>query len=172
MAVCCGIMSVSVAPLLADWIDEGVPVCQASRIQSMQQAISDGIGGMIIVWTDDRNSSGPLSDNRDIYAQYMDSDGNPVWTADGIAVCTANGDQWKPKIVTDGAGGAIITWEDYRSGAPEIYAQRVSPAGAIQWTANGVPVRTGSGIYQDPDMVAVAGGGAYIAWDDTEDIFG
>ncbi|MBD3179389.1 MAG: hypothetical protein GF417_07150 [Candidatus Latescibacteria bacterium] len=170
--VCSSILVISVSPLMADWIDEGVPVCQASRVQSMQQSVSDGSGGMILVWTDDRNSSGPYSDNQDIYAQYLDADGNPVWPADGIAICTASGIQWEPRIVTDGAGGAIIAWEDYRSGEAEIYAQRVNPAGATQWTAGGVPVRTGSGIYQDLDMIAVPGGGAYIAWDDTEDIFG
>lgn len=157
---------------LADWVDEGIPICQAARVQSEQQSLTVGSGGTVLVWTDDRNSSGPISDNRDIYIQYIDSDGNPVWPADGIAVCTAPGDQWKPRIVKDGSGGAIIVWEDYRSGAPEIYAQRINAAGAVQWTMDGVPVRTGSGIYQDPDIIDLPGGEAYIAWDDTEDIYG
>jgi hypothetical protein len=37
----------------------------------------------------------------------------------------AAGDQMLPAIASDGAGGAIATWEDRRSGDFDIYAQRV-----------------------------------------------
>jgi hypothetical protein len=47
------------------------------------------------------------------------------WTTDGMALCTAAGDQGLPAIVSDGAGGAFVTWEDARSGNFDIYAQRV-----------------------------------------------
>jgi hypothetical protein len=47
------------------------------------------------------------------------------WTTDGVSICTAYGDQWNPEILSDGLGGAIITWQDSRSsGNWDIYAHR------------------------------------------------
>ena len=52
------------------------------------------------------------------------------WTTDSTEsnpICTAANDQYYPQIISDGSGGAIITWSDNRSGSHDIYAQRVSP---------------------------------------------
>ena len=54
------------------------------------------------------------------------------WQKDGVPLATAYGNQRRPQIVTDGAGGALVVWEDYRYGlsAPaDLYAQRVSAGG-------------------------------------------
>ena len=52
-----------------------------------------------------------------------------AWSNDptvNTPISTASGDQDQPSIVSDGAGGAIITWHDRRSGTNwDIYAQRV-----------------------------------------------
>src|SRR4029453_11016407 len=55
----------------------------------------------------------------------------PNWPADGRAICTASDWQWFPAITEDGAGGAIISWEDSRSGQSNIYAQRVTGTGTL-----------------------------------------
>jgi hypothetical protein len=56
----------------------------------------------------------------------VDASGTPQWTANGVALCTAANNQYTPTIVSDGAGGAIVTWPDLRSGTYlDIYAQRV-----------------------------------------------
>ncbi|MGD1047558.1 MAG: hypothetical protein ABR899_02250, partial [Candidatus Krumholzibacteriaceae bacterium] len=34
------------------------------------------------------------------------------WVQDGVALCTAPANQQSPQITSDGAGGAIVTWED------------------------------------------------------------
>ena len=34
------------------------------------------------------------------------------WVQDGVALCTATGDQGYLQITSDGAGGAIVTWKD------------------------------------------------------------
>jgi len=42
-----------------------------------------------------------------------------AWSSDpteNTAVCTASNNQRYPAIVSDGSGGTIITWEDYRGG--------------------------------------------------------
>ncbi len=117
-------------------------------------------GGAIITWYDNR------SGNRDIYAQRVNSDGAAQWTADGVAICTASGDQNSPRMTSDGSGGAIITWYDNRSGSYDYYAQRVDSAGAVQWTADGVAICTASGVQMGPQITSDGSGGAIIAWYD------
>ncbi len=74
----------------------------------MPQLISDGANNTIITWQDSRD----VAD--DIYAQKVNSNGEVQWTTNGKAICTANGNQLVPQIISDGAGGAIITWDDSR----------------------------------------------------------
>ena len=60
----------------------------------------------MIAWTDTRSG---LSD---IYAQHLDAAGVPLWTANGIAVCTAGGQQTSPRVVSDNNGGMLVRWLD------------------------------------------------------------
>jgi len=44
----------------------------------------------------------------------------PEWPSDptvNVPICTEAGYQYFPQLVSDGAGGAIITWYDWRSGS-------------------------------------------------------
>jgi hypothetical protein len=52
----------------------------------------------------------------DIYAQRIDQEGNSAWTSNGLPVCQAAGTQSNIASVSDGTGGAIISWWDQRSG--------------------------------------------------------
>ena len=88
------------------------------------------------------------------------------WVQDGVALCTATGGQYYPTIVSDGAGGAIVTWYDYRSGNADIYAQRVNSSGTVQWTANGVAISTATNSQDTPTIVSDGAGGAIITWRD------
>ena len=57
-----------------------------------------------------------------------------AWPTDplvNVPLCTATGDQQYPAIVADGAGGAIVTWNDDRSGSWDIYAQLISATGQL-----------------------------------------
>src|SRR5262249_18512720 len=63
-----------------------------------------------------------------------------------VPLCTATGDQNSPTIVSDGAGGTIVAWQDFRGGAnTDIYAQRVNAAGAPQWSLNGAALCIAAG---------------------------
>jgi len=143
------------------WTANGVAICTATGVQSTPLMVPDGGGGAIVVWQDNRVGGD------DVYAQRVNALGTALWTANGIAICTAAGSQYWYKLTTDGAGGAIVTWSDSRSGASfDIYAQRVNLYGAIQWTTNGVALCTlasmqGSSVIA-PDMA----GGAFVAWAD------
>jgi hypothetical protein len=137
-----------------------VPLCTATGSQHTPTIVSDGAGGAIVTWCDHR------SGNDDIYAQRVSAVGAVQWTADGVALCTATGSQQLPTIVSDGAGGAIVTWFDYRSGNADIYARRASAAGTVQWTANGVALCTATNDQLYPTIVSDGAGGAIVTWYD------
>src|SRR5258706_1554610 len=84
-----------------------------------------------------------------------------------VALSAAASDQYGSTIVSDGAGGAIVTWIDFRSGTNyDIYAQRVNAAGVSQWAADGVALSTAADGQRDPTMVSDGAGGAIVAWFD------
>jgi hypothetical protein len=84
-----------------------------------------------------------------------------------MPVCTASGIRSKPAIAADGSGGAVVAWADRRSGVGyDVYAQRLSAAGPVMWTTNGVPVSAASGDQFAPRLVADGIGGYVFAWID------
>jgi hypothetical protein len=150
------------------WAADGAAICTATSDQLNPTIVSDGAGGAIITWYDYRSAT-----NYDIYAQRVNAVGAVQWTANGVAICTATGNQVSPTIVSDGAGGAIITWQDYRSATSyDIYAQRVSAAGAAQWMANGAAICIATYDQTSPTIVSDGAGGAIITWNDYRNILG
>ena len=125
----------------------------SSQIVSYCDIVSDGAGGVIAFWTDERNG------NRDIFAQRVDADGNLLWTEGGIAVCTAPETQCLIQAVSDGSGGAVIVWEDKRNGN-HIYAQHINENGELLWEENGVLIGTG----ENPRIIRNSDGTYYIFW--------
>jgi hypothetical protein len=148
----------------AMWAPNGVAICSATNHQGDPQIISDGAGGAIITWWDNRNGGG--GNVYDIYAQRVDASGNALWTADGAAICTNANNQVYPQIASDGAGGAIITWQDERNGNLDVYAQRIDAAGNVMWTTDGVPACVLAGSQDYPFIASDGAGGAVITWQD------
>ncbi|MBK7190065.1 MAG: hypothetical protein IPH86_15695 [bacterium] len=154
------------------WPTNGVPISAADANQAIPAIVADGAGGAIVAWGDSRDSV-----YWDIYAQKVSSSGAVQWTVDGVALCTAAGQQYYLAMATDGAGGAIVTWEDARNGSSlDIYAQRISTAGLAQWTTDGVEICTFEGTQANVTIAADGAGGAAIAWADgrtgtTDDIY-
>ena len=154
------------------WTADGVALCTATKVQSYPQIASDGAGGAFVSWHDSRVH--PVVDLYDIYAQRVTANGTiaPGWPVDGLEICTASSSQLYPEIVSDGAGGAIITWDDRRTGQPidpiyqEIYAQRVNAAGVPLWTVNGVVLCNAVSTQEKPQIVSDGTGGAIVAWQD------
>jgi hypothetical protein len=144
------------------WTFDGVPVCTAAEMQFIPAIASDGAGGAIIAWTDARSGT-----DTDIYAQRVDASGTPLWPTNGVAICTASNNQREARILPDGAGGAIIAWDDERSVRSNIYAQRVDATGTALWTTQGVII---CNALEDQHVSAIASdeaGGAIITWTDT-----
>lgn len=145
----------------AVWTANGVPVVQKTFHQENPIIIGDGNNGAIVVWQDSAGIGW------DIYAQKIDSNGTRQWNTNGVAVCTAAGDQINPKVTGDGSQGAIIVWQDDRNGLDnDIYAQNVDKAGNIKWAVNGTIICNESGTQNNPKIESINNGSAVIAWPD------
>jgi hypothetical protein len=117
-------------PSWAAWEADGMAVCDAPGYQLEAQIVSDGAGGAIIAWLDDR---GPCSW---IYAQRINALGMIQWEANGVPVRTTSC-QGDLAVLLDGAGGAFFGWKEMHYEGYQIRGQRVDAAGAIQWPAEG-----------------------------------
>ncbi len=142
------------------WALDGVAVCPTGAHQFSPVIVSDGSGGAIIVWEDYRNAT------VDIYAQRLNDAGVPQWTAGGVALCLAAQFQGLPQIISDGAGGGIVAWHDFRGTDSDVYAQRVSSGGVVQWSADGVVISAASNAQDTPQIATDGSGGAVIMWRD------
>lgn len=119
-----------------------------------------------------------------IRAQRISSGGAPQWAANGVTVLTPvtsspffQHQNHEQQIVYESAtSSVIIAWLDsrhYFQPAPntflhgdDLYAQRLSSAGAAQWTANGMPIDSTAGGLDDLRACASPSGGAYLAYTD------
>ncbi|MDH4036947.1 MAG: T9SS type A sorting domain-containing protein [Candidatus Krumholzibacteria bacterium] len=142
----------------AGWLANGIPVVALAGDQSASHAVSDGSGGAFIVWQDARGV------DADIYIQHLDRNGNALWTPDGVLVCGATGNQSRPHVAPDGAGGAIVTWDDLRIIDSHIYARRVDASGTPLWTPDGNAVCTAPGYHAGNQILSDGAGGAFITW--------
>jgi hypothetical protein len=142
------------------WPLDGVLVCDDPADQLRHRIATDGAGGVIVVWDDDRVVS-----DQNVYAQRLDAGGTVQWGPAGIPICTEAGQQTFPQLVSDEAGGAIITWEEStRNG---LYAQHVDAGGDTLWAADGLVIYSYYiGGRTDPQIAPDGSGGAVLCWND------
>ena len=119
------------------WDTLGVPITIDPALPISGDIISDGRGGAIIIWDDERNG------NHDIYAQRIDSLGQIYWQNNGIFVCSAadsSAERIYLESVSDGKSGVILAWSPWDGPDENIFAQRVDSLGICQWDSSGLPV--------------------------------
>ncbi|MFH2049129.1 MAG: T9SS type A sorting domain-containing protein [bacterium] len=151
------------------------PVNIDEYMQTWPDGCTDMNGGAIVVWREK---------NSDIYAQRLDKYGYMMWDSDGIPICTEDMEQWPIDIISDGKGGAIVLWQDYRKltdnisrdfASNTLYVQRINADGQVLWNENGIQlsdfrIRTDYIINQQimqtncEGIISDCHGGAYICW--------
>src|SRR5262245_24180167 len=151
---------------LADWPalgGPGVTVADPPAVPNLIACAPDGSGGMFVGWLDAR--AGSLEPQ--VYVRRIDAQGNPLWADDGIAVNTARSAPEWPAIASDGEGGAIIAWRDFRADtAGDIYAQHLHADGSAAWPPNGVAVTNGPLHERYMKASSDGAGGVFVSWDD------
>ena len=105
----------------------------------------DGAGGVLSAW---HEHSYPMASGavEGIHAQRVSADGRLLWGPRGVLVSQATGLQVMPALVPTGDGGAVVIWQDSRddTAAFRLYGQRLAADGTVAWTADGVPLSTGT----------------------------
>ena len=131
--------------------------------------VGDGAGGAIVAWTDERE----YGMGQDIYAQRVGPDGSLLWPQTGVAIARAPGNQDLVRLVSDGAGGALIAW--LHLDEMNLFAQRIDASGDTLWSPDGIPVSTapgnqgvsyGSDVTPGYALEVVASGEAIAVWPD------
>jgi hypothetical protein len=145
------------------WDTDGIIVCDAIQDQFEPQLCSDEAGGAIIVWND-----WAYNPHR-AYAQRLDSNGNALWTHNGISVASGSTHQYAPIVCSDELGGAIIAWIETPTGNAFIKAQRLNETGGRQWSTSGTTQTWSQTVDTDYPLQICPNGwhGAIIVWVDT-----
>ena len=120
-----------------------------------QPSAAWGKGVYLVVWTDYRSGS-----DYDVYAARVNASGKVLDPA-GIAVCAKAGWQNMPRVAFDGTN-FLVVWADKRTGNPDIYGTRITPAGKVL-EAGGFLIRKDSKELNAPD-VAFGGGHYLVVW--------
>ena len=133
----------------------GFAISVAAGAQEYPAVASDG-SGFLVVWQDYRSGA------YDIYGARVSAAGT-VLDASGFIISAAANEQARPAVTFDGANYLVI-WQDYRSGAYDVYGARVTPAGAVL-DASGIAISTAANAQECPS-VAFDGTNSLVAWQD------
>jgi hypothetical protein len=147
----------------AQWGPSGllVSACASSTYRSTFGLTSDGSGGAIVAWMPPWDCARASRS----YAQRVTADGSLAWPG-GVSLAGSDGGLGLLTLVSDGAHGAIVAMGDSPDYTSQIYAQRISAAGALLWPYGGVPVCVAREYRSSPAVVADGAGGAILAWTD------
>lgn len=143
------------------WPATGLAICGATGDQYEPVAISDGAGGVIVAWVDNRTT------NSDIYAVRIGPTGaRPAgWPLNGKQITTNIKNEYEVEIATDDRRGAFLAWTlEFTVGTDlDVYAGRVDSAGTITFTA---AVSAPAFRQYEPAVAADGTGGVLIAFTD------
>jgi hypothetical protein len=138
-------------------IDTSITYIPASDDQKGSAVAFDGTN-FLVVWTDYRNNP----DTCDIYGARVTPAG-VVLDPSGIAISTAAYDQYVPAVAFDDTN-FLVVWTDGRSGSPDIYGSRVTPAGVVL-DPSGIAISTAAYCQRRP-AVAFDGANCLVVWED------
>jgi len=142
------------------WQTDGIPVCVNGSDQSTQAILSDGAGGAICVWEDERQSS----EFQDLYIQRINAKGEMMWKPNGIPVFPSESLQSDPILLADGTGGFYIVWWDVIGyDAWHIMAYRLSLDAEPLWDAPRL-ISPAEGMQGEPRVIADDEGGFIVLW--------
>jgi hypothetical protein len=152
------------------WESTGKPIVRYPYRQEDPDVVAVD-GGWVVAWIDFRNDS-----TGDVWAQKITNTGEFLWvTAVGDSGVLVDELPFSPvnelsvRVVHDGAGGAIIAWEDQRRDPGDIYAQHMTSSGTRAWASPlAITDLDGDqiGITADGD----GAGNMLVAWNDKRNL--
>jgi len=137
-------------------------VCTAPNNQLSVKTISDGDGGIIMIWEDRRFSTS----NRDIYAQRIDKFGFKQWgDSNGIFIANKPDDERYFDLCSDGKGGAFFVWDfSLTPTVTYLKVQRVSKTGSKLFSDTGYVAAFNGNRQSQAKISSDNSGGFYMAY--------
>ena len=130
------------------WSPGGVPVCDDPANQYNARISTDGAGGAIVTWMDNRDGY------THVYVQRIDPLGASLWDDNGKRITTVPGVLRQPILSYVGAGRVIVSWIETNDEAKEIHALKLDGDGNALWPDErftGVSVPSFTACYSMPD---------------------
>lgn len=155
------------------WPVNGRAVCAATGDQGGPTIVSDGAHGAVIAWSDARSRV-----DVHIFAQHVLGSGtvDPAWPVDGRFISGVALVESRPLAVSDGAGGAVVTWQGFTNQPTilNIFAGHVLATGVVDpaWPAGGTTLSFRQKLQSHAEIASDGAGGAIVTWDEnSEDVF-
>ncbi len=140
------------------WAAGGRVVCGNTSDQQLPVVAADGQGGAIFAWTDYRGT------NPNVYVQHVGANGAGLWIPNGSSIGNTANQEDVLSMVSDGAGGAIVSFDDMPSGVPYLYLQRLDYSGVGLWGTVGTLVVGSPMFWGSGSLTADGEGGAIVSW--------
>lgn len=142
----------------ASWTTNGIRLTNTSNIKDDQvRLLLNEDGTLTAGWTGINEVTGKV----EVYLQRIRRDGSTAWAANGITVSSVNAFKRLAGMVPATASGTYVVFDDSRNDPrgtdysyflsnlltnTDLYAQRIDSSGQWQWTAQGKPVCTATGL--------------------------
>ncbi|MCB2212319.1 hypothetical protein KQI52_09435 [bacterium] len=122
----------------------------------------------LVIWRDDRD--GDLG----LFGQLINADTTMLWSADGIRLAQAYGEQLPAGVVAV-PDGWVFVWLDARDspsliGNFEVFAQKVTSDGTLRWREDGrhrlkgIPIARPQQAVEYANVVAGEDGSVFVSW--------
>ncbi|HET6242100.1 MAG TPA: DUF1992 domain-containing protein, partial [Arthrobacter sp.] len=153
------------------WPRQGLAVSSLPGLRGGPRGLTDGQGGLLVVWRSERPYGADPQRRGLIEGQRFAPNGTRRWSPQGRLLqeihAPAQGDIFYRsdlRAVSDGEGGAVVAFDDrFSEGEPafDVAAQRVDRSGNPLWGLGAV-VTEEAGTQTVVDLVPGPGGGAFI----------
>jgi hypothetical protein len=173
------------------WGTDGITVLSAANVTPLlpvaapSRGFSGHLDGVLVTWVHQNPVTRPTFS--DVHANRIFLTGGLLWGSSSVGAIVHQGvdtdwdaietfDQAQPRIASDGLGGAIVVWEDFRDfhrigpnglHQQDLYGQRLNNSGVGLWTGNGAPPDTTRGPQGRHRIVMDRSSGVWIAYEDS-----
>jgi len=149
------------------WGDNGVILTELADDQTQSiEIVIDESKSRAFFWHDKRTG------DFNIYAQKLNSNGEPQWVENGIPVSSFESRKtiYSSGIASDLSSGAVIIWSDRRVGGgglfftDGLFGQRLHGNGNRLWNENDIAISTRNVRHYSHKIISDYAGGAIVCW--------
>jgi hypothetical protein len=137
------------------WPHNGILVADRSYSSTVDYGLAvDSNGDALVAFNDDSQAT------ERIVVARIDSDGNAIWPAPGVAVSDSTGFLASPKVAATTGGNIVVAWVQ----DADTVLQRLDISGAEQWAHGGILLSHSGDSFMLADLRAAEAGNVIVSW--------